>query len=237
MILNIMNENEFNLNLEEMAKAGLHFGHKTSKLHPKMLPFIYGVRNGIHIIDLEKAKQKFIEALKFFQTLYLEGKTILIVGCKFEIRELVKNFALEFNFPYVIERWIGGTFTNFEVIKKRCEYFKNLEEKMKNEEIMKNYTKKERKKMEEELEKLRKKFEGIKNLEKLPDAVFIVDNKKDHHAIKEANRKGIKIIAICDTDCDPSKVDYPIPANNDSVSSVSFILNKIREAILKVKKI
>lgn len=231
-----MEENEFNLNLEEMANAGLHFGHKTSKLHPKMLPFIYGVRNGIHIIDLEKTKQKFIEALKFFQSLVLEGKTILVVGTKYEMRELVKSFALEFNFPYVIERWVGGTFTNFEVIKERCQYFKNLEEKVKNEELMKNYTKKERKKMEEELEKLRKKFEGIKNLEKLPDAVFIVDNKKDHLAIKEANRKGIKIVAICDTDCDPSKVDYPIPANNDSPSSVAFILNKIREAILKVKK-
>jgi small subunit ribosomal protein S2 len=221
-----------NLDIEEMAKAGLHFGHATSKFHPKMTPYVFGVRNGIHIIDLEKTKEKLKEALKFIQQLVAENKILLVVGTKFQIKDLVKDFAKEFGFPYVTERWLGGTFTNFPVIKQRCEYLKELEQKLQNQELMEKYTKKERKEMEKKLQKLETKFGGIKNLERLPDAVFIIDMKKDELAVKEARRKGVKIIAISDTDSDPTLADYPIPANNDAISSVKYILEKVREAIL-----
>jgi small subunit ribosomal protein S2 len=221
-----------NLDIEEMAKAGLHFGHATSKFHPKMTPYVFGVRNGVHIIDLEKTKEKLKEALKFIQQLVAENKILLVVGTKFQIKDLVKDFAKEFGFPYVTERWLGGTFTNFPVIKQRCEYLKELEQKLQNQELMEKYTKKERKEMEKKLQKLETKFGGIKNLERLPDAVFIIDMKKDELAVKEARRKGVKIIAISDTDSDPTLADYPIPANNDAISSVKYILEKVREAIL-----
>ena len=224
-----------NLDVEEMAKAGLHFGHRTSKVNPKMAPYIFGVRNGVHIIDLEKTKEKLKEALKFIQQLVSENKILLIVGTKFQIKDLVKDFAKEFNFPYITERWLGGTFTNFPVIKKRCEYLKELEQKIQNQEIMEKYTKKERKQMEKEFQKLELKFGGIKNLERLPDAVFILDMKKDELAVKEARRKGVKIIAISDTNADPSLADYPIPANDDAISSVKYILEKVKEAILTQK--
>jgi len=221
-----------NLDIEEMAKAGLHFGHATSKFHPKMTPYVFGVRNGVHIIDLEKTKEKLKEALKFIQQLVAENKILLVVGTKFQIKDLVKDFAKAFGFPYVTERWLGGTFTNFPVIKQRCEYLKELEQKLQNQELMEKYTKKERKEMEKKLQKLETKFGGIKNLERLPDAVFIIDMKKDELAVKEARRKGVKIIAISDTDSDPTLADYPIPANNDAISSVKYILEKVREAIL-----
>ena len=195
---------DIKLDIEEMANAGLHLGHARSKFHPKMTPYVFGVRNGVHIIDLEKTKEKLKEALKFIQQLVAENKILLIVGTRFQIKDLVKEFAKEFGFPYVTERWIGGTFTNFQVIRKRCEYLKELEQKLQNQELMEKYTKKERKEMEKKLQKLETKFGGIKNLERLPDAVFVIDMKKDELAVKEARRKGVKIIAISDTDSDPT---------------------------------
>jgi small subunit ribosomal protein S2 len=228
-------EISFNLNIEEMAKVGLHFGHKTSKVHPKMFPFIFGVRNNIHIIDLEKTKEKFEEALKFIQNLVLQNKVILFVGTKPQIKDLVKEIATELGFPYVNERWLGGTFTNFEVIKKRAEYLKDLEKK-KAEGFFEKYTKKERAEIEKKIQKLQKKFGGIKNLEKLPDAIFVCDMVKDKLAVKEAREKGVKIIAISDTNADPTLADYPIPANDDAISSVKYILEKVKEVILKIKQ-
>lgn len=227
-------KNEFQIDVEEMAKAGLHFGHRTSKTHPKMLPFIFGMRNTIHIIDLEKTKIKLVKALEFLKEAAKEGKQILFVGTKPQIREMVKNLATELNYPYVIERWIGGTFTNFDEIKKRVEYLKELEKKKESQEWEK-YTKKERKEIEEEIEKLERKFGGLKTLEKLPDIVFICDMVKDHLAVKEARRKGVKVVAISDTNANPELADYPIPANDDAISSVKYILEKVKEAILKGK--
>jgi len=228
-------ENPFNLNVEEMARAGLHFGHKTSKVHPKMFPFIFGVRNTVHIIDLEKTKQKFEEALKFIQELVSQNKVILFVGTKPQIKDLVKEIATELGYPYVNERWLGGTFTNFEVIKKRAEYLKDLEKK-KAEGFFEKYIKRERAEIEKKIQKLEKKFGGIKNLEKLPDAIFVCDMVKDKLAVKEARRKGVKIIAISDTNADPTLADYPIPANDDAISSVKYILEKVKEVILKAKQ-
>ncbi len=227
-------EIDFSMEIEEMAEAGLHFGHKTSKLHPKMKPYIFGVRNGISVIDLEKTKEKLKEALNFIAKLISENKILLFVGTKVSVKELVKNLAQELNLPYITERWLGGTFTNFQTIKKRIEYFKELEKK-KSEGELEKYTKKEKAQFEEKIKKLEKKFGGIKNLERLPDAIFVIDTKKDYLAVKEAREKGIKVIGICDTNADPTQVDYPIPANDDSVSSVKYILEKVKEAIIKAR--
>ena len=164
-----------------------------------------------------------------------QGKTLLFVGTKIQFKNILKEMAETLNLPYVTERWLGGTFTNFEVIKKRVEHFKELEKKIENPEEIEKYTKKERAVLQEELRKLQIKFGGIKNLEKIPDALFVLDIKKDILAIKEARMKGVKIIAISDTNCDPSLVDFPIPANDDAISSVKYILEKVKEVIEKAK--
>jgi len=227
-------KNNFDINLEEMAKAGLHFGHKISKCHPKMKPFLAGERNTIHIIDLEKTAQKLKEALEFVQKLVLENKIILFVGTKIQIRNLIKKTALDCGMPYVATRWLGGTFTNFETILKRINYFKDLEQK-RAQGAFEHYTKKERLKIDQELRDLEEKFGGLKNLQSLPDAVFIVDMRKNETAVREARKKNIKIIAICHTNVDPTLADFPIPANDDSISSVKYILEKVKEAILNAK--
>lgn len=230
----MLQTNEFNLNIEEMLNAGLHFGHKFTKLHPKMEPYLAGMKNTVHVIELEKTIEKLKDALFFIKQLSKEGKIILFVGTKPQHQETIKAIAKECSFPYMINRWVGGAFTNFETIKKRVEYLNELEAK-KNSEEFKEYTKKERSDIEKEIKKLEMKFGGIKNMQNLPDAIFVIDMKKDKLAIKEARMKGIKIIAIADTNVDPTLVDYPIPANDDAISSVKYILEKVKDAILKSK--
>ncbi|MEK7562510.1 MAG: 30S ribosomal protein S2, partial [Patescibacteria group bacterium] len=179
---------DIKLNVEEMAQAGMNFGHRVSKLHPKMKPYVSSIKNNVNIIDLEKTAKDFEKALKFISKLIAENKTLLFVGTKIQVRNLVKTTAEECNLPYVTERWLGGTITNFETIQKRVEYFKDLEKKKVTGELEK-YTKKERLMFDKELESLRVKFEGIKNMPKLPDAVFIFDIKKDEACAREARIK------------------------------------------------
>jgi small subunit ribosomal protein S2 len=218
--------------LEEMLKAGVHFGHRVSRWSPKMEPYIFTARNNVHIIDLEKTHQKLAEALEFIQKLKKEKKTILFVGTKVSAKEIVQEKAKEVKMPYVVERWLGGTLTNFQVIAKRLEYFRNLEEKKKSGEWEKKYTKKERHEFNIELEKLEKQFGGIKKMTKLPDALLVIDTHKEKLAVKEAGMKKIPVIGLCDTNADPSIIDYPIPANDDAISSLRLILG----AIVKVLK-
>lgn len=227
-------KDEFGLDVNEMAQAGLHLGQRVSRTHPKMRPYIFGVRNTVHIIDLEKTAQKMRQALEFIKNLAAEGKVILFVGTKIQIKDLVKETAEQCQMPYVTERWLGGTFTNFGIMLKRIDYLKELERKREEGELAK-YTKKERKEFDEEIAELRKKFGGIVDMVRLPDAVFVCDMRGDHGAIKEARMKNIPVIAICDTNCDPSLADYPIPANDDAISSVRYILNKVKEVVLKTK--
>src|SRR3989344_1971726 len=214
--------------IEEMTKAGLHFGHKTSKTHPKMRQYIAGVRNTVHMFDLAKTKEKLQKALAYIQSLRAEGKTLLLVGTKIQVKNLVKETAAACNLPYVSDRWIGGTLTNFGTIAKRIEYFRGLEQKKETGELEK-YTKKEQLDIAEELKNLELHFGGIKNLSKLPDAVFICDLDKNQLVLKEAKGKGIPVIALVDTNIDPTLVDYIIPANDDAQSSVRYILGKIQE--------
>jgi small subunit ribosomal protein S2 len=223
------------INVEEMAQAGLHFGHKTSKVHPKMEPYLYGVRNTIHILDLDKTKEKLETALRFLWRIISEGKVLLVVGTKVQAKDLVKDFAEQCGFPYVSERWIGGTFTNFEVLRKRINYFKGLQEKKDKGELEK-YTKKEQADMSQELRDFNRKFGGIKDMEKLPDAVFVLSMRKDDLAVEEAKKKNIPIIGVADTDTNPILADHPIPASDDAVSAVKYILDKARETALDALK-
>lgn len=230
-----MSKEIFNLNTVEMTQAGLQSGHSVSKLHPNMRPYVSGIKNTVHVIDLEKTIEEFSKALSYISSLVSEGKNLLIVGTKVPFKALVKQNAQDMELPYVNTRWLGGTFTNFETILKRVNRFIQLE-KEKAEGSLGKYTKKERMKIDKEIESLRIKFEGIKNMSKLPGAVLVLDMKKDLIAAKEARKKGIKIIAICDTNIDPDLVDYPIPANDDAISSIKYILEKTKEAVLKSKK-
>lgn len=229
-----MDEKIPKLDIDEMQKAGVNFGHTVSKLHPKMKSYVSGIKNNVYLIDLQKSAGEFARALNFISKLISEAKEILFVGTKVQLRELVRNTAQECQMPYVAERWLGGTFTNFETISKRVAYFKDLESKKASGELEK-YTKKERINFDKELQSLKTKFEGIKNMEKLPSAVIILDLKNDETAAREAKRKGIPIIGIVDTNIDPSLADYPIPANDDAISSISYILGKIKEVILNFK--
>jgi len=229
-----LKKNNLKINLQEMTEAGLHFGHRTTRLHPKMMPYILGVRNTVHIIDLKKTKEKLENALEFIRKLISDNKVLLIVGTKIQAKDLVKKLAEDYHLPYITERWIGGTFTNFNVIKKRIDYLKELENK-KRDGLFEKYTKKERVKIDEEIKDLEVKFGGIKNMEKLPDAIFVLDMRKDELAVKEAKMKGVKIIGVADTNVDPTMADYPIPANDDAISSIRYILDRVRDVIEKAR--
>lgn len=230
----MLSDVKVNLNVEEMANAGLNFGHTVSKLHPKMKPFVAGIKNNVHMIDLEKTAKEFEIALNFISKIISESKVMIFVGTKIQVKALVKDTAEKCEMPYVVERWLGGTFTNFETISKRVQYFKELENKKTTGELEK-YTKKERLIFDRELESLKVKFEGIRNMKKLPEAVLIFDVKKDITCAREAKRKGIKIIGVVDTNIDPTLVDYPIPANDDAISSIKYILEKVQETVLNSK--
>ncbi|MDP3882853.1 MAG: 30S ribosomal protein S2 [Candidatus Staskawiczbacteria bacterium] len=226
---------KIDLNVEEMAELGVHFGHKVSKLHPKMKPFVSGIKNNVHVFDLEKTAVALQKSLDFVSKLVADGKAIIFVGTKIQLKALVQSSAEECGIPYVTERWLGGTFTNFETIQKRVEYFKDLERKKASGELEK-YTKKERLNFDKEIALLKIKFDGIKNMSKLPDAVFIFGLDKDITCAKEAEKKGIKIIALCDTNVNPDIADYPIPANDDAISAVKYITEKAKDVIINSRQ-
>jgi len=225
---------DFEMSLKKMLKEGVHFGHQKSRRHPKMEEYIFGDRNGINIINLQQTLKKLEEALAFIEKIKREGRQILFVGTKKQAKELVKSAAIHCEMPFVTERWIGGTFTNFKFIRDRARYLKDSQEKFASGEF-KKYTKFEQMKKSEELEKLEKKMGGIKNMTEFPGAVFIASAKEDNLAVKEAEISGIPIIALADTDTDPASIDYPIPANDDAVSSLKLMLGYICRAIATEK--
>ena len=223
-----------NISVEEMTLSGVNFGHKVSKLHPKMKQYVSGVKNNVHIFDLEKTKKELEKALTFIAKTVSEGKTIAFIGTKIQLKGIVQTAAEECGIPYVTERWLGGTFTNFETIQKRVSYFKDLEKKRQTGELAK-YTKKEQLDFDKEIAKLKTKFEGVRNMSKLPDVVVIFGIDRDITCAREAKKKGIKIAALVDTNVNPDIVDYPIPANDDAISAVSYIIDTVKETILSSK--
>lgn len=218
----------------EMLKAGVHFGHRTAKWNPKMEPFIFGVRNNIHIIDLEMTVIALNSALSFVKKVSASGGVIVFVGTKKQMRGIVKEFAEKINMPYVVNRWIGGLFTNYSVISKQIRLLEQLEKNFK-EGAYDKYTKKEKLNIERKIKKLNEKFGGLRNLKKLPEAIFAVDINEDKIAIAEARKKNIPVIALADTNTDPSMATYPIPANDDALSSVRLIIGRITEEFEKGK--
>lgn len=220
------------LSLEVLLKNGVHFGHQKSRRNPKMDEYIFTTRKGINIFDLQKTKEKLEEALEFIKKTKSEGKQILFVGTKMQAKDLVRDVATFVGMPYVIERWLGGTFTNFKVIRGRTRYLVESQEKMEKGEF-KKYTKFEQMKKVEELEKMEKRMGGIKFMSELPAAIFATSVKEDALAIAEAKKIGIPVIAIADTNVNPSLVDYPIPANDDAISSLRLILAYACKALVK----
>ena len=216
---------------EEMLKAGVHFGHKKSSWNARMKPYVFALRNNIYIIDLEKTMEQLDKALDFIKEIVKKKGKILFIGTRPQCQNLVEETAKKCKMPYVISRWIGGLLTNFNIIRKRVEHLLDLEKKKSSGEL-KKYTKREQQKIDEEIEKLKKKFEGIKKLEKLPEAILVLSAKEQTSAIKEARIKNIPIIALVDTNSDPSLIDYPIPSNDDAISALKFMLDKITEAII-----
>ena len=218
------------LTMKELLEAGVHFGHQTKRWNPKMQKYIFGERNGIYIIDLQKTLKKFREAYAFVRDLAAGGGSMLFVGTKKQAQETVLEEATRCAMFYVNQRWLGGTLTNFATIRKSIARLKRLEE-MRDTGEYERLPKKEALELERERQKLEKALVGIKTMDQLPAAVFIVDPRKEAIAVAEAQRLGISIVAIVDTNCDPTGIDYPIPGNDDAIRAVRLIASRIADAI------
>lgn len=227
-----------NSNFEKMLKSGVHFGYSRSRRHPKMKQFLFGIKNNVEIFNLEKTKQKLDEAKKFMKNLGKENKKAIFVGTKIESRKLIESFAKEISALYVNERWIGGTLTNFKTVKNRINYLNDLIKKKETGELEK-YTKKEQLQTEKEISKLKFYFQGLQAIEDLPSALVVVDSKKEKNVIMETRKVSIPVVAIMNSDCNPDDADYPIPGNDNSKSSIEYILKELIEAYkegMKTKK-
>ena len=219
------------LNMKELLEAGVHFGHQTKRWNPKMKPYIFGSRNGIHIIDLQQTVKLFNEIHDFIVRTVSEGYSVLFVGTKKQAHDSIIEESERCGMFYVVNRWLGGTLTNFQTIRKSIARLKELES-MKTDGSINRYTKKEVLKMEKELFKLEKNLGGIKDMDELPGAVFIVDPKREYIAVKEVKKLGIPVIAITDTNCDPDDIDYIIPGNDDAIRSIKLICSKVADACI-----
>ncbi len=220
------------ISMDEMLKAGVHYGHRKSKWHPKMKQFIYGQKNNIHILDLNKAVLKFADALNFIKESIKNGKNILFVGTKPQASTIVKGTAEKCGMPYVVNRWLGGTLTNFSTIEKRIKYLNELEGKLSRGDS-EGYTKREFLGFTRQIEKMIAVIGGIRDLKKTPDVMFVTDINMDHIAVKEAKTLGIPLVGFADTNTDPSILDYVIPANDDSINSLNYLFDKISEAVIE----
>lgn len=223
------------IKIEDMFKSGVHFGHHKSRKDPRMNEYIFATKNNINIFDLEKTKEKLEKALAFITKVVSEGREILFVGTKKQAKKIVESAAQKCDMPYVAERWLGGTFTNFYVMSGRTKFLREGLEKMKKGEYAK-YTKFEQMKKAEELERMERKMGGIKNMVKLPGAILVISVVEDKLAVKEAKNKNIPIIALADTNVSPADIDYPIPANEDAVSSIKLMMAYAVGAVLKGKE-
>jgi len=223
------------ISIEEMFKNGVHFGHHKSRKNPKMDDFIFGVKNGINILDLQKTAQMLKEALTFIEKVIASGQKILFVGTKKQAKKIVEAAAKRCDMPYVTERWLGGTFTNYSAISGRTRYLRDGQDKMEKGEYGK-YTKFEQMKFAEELERLETKMGGIKHMDRLPGAIFVTGVVEDNLAIKEARIKNIPVIALADSNIDPRDIDYIIPANEDAVSSLKILMAYVIKAVLSAKQ-
>ena len=224
--------------MKELLEAGVHFGHQVRRWNPKMKEYIFGERNGIYIIDLQKTQRMFREAIAFVTNLIAEdkGKTVLFVGTKRQAQDAIREEAEKCGQYYVNQRWLGGLLTNFQTVQKSIKRLKDLES-MQTDGRYEKMTKKERIKLDRERESLNKNLSGIKSMNRLPDAVFIIDVKKEEIAVAEANRLGIPIVAVVDTNCSPEGIDYVIPGNDDALRAVRLFASRIADAIVEGNQI
>lgn len=220
------------ISMKQLLEAGVHFGHQTRRWNPKMAPYIFTERNGIYIIDLQKTVKKVDEAYDFLRSVAEEGKSILFVGTKKQAQEAVKEEALKSGMFYVNERWLGGMMTNFATIRKSINRLKELEA-MEEDGTFEVLSKKEVLALKREQEKLEKSLGGIKDMEELPSALFIVDPRKERIAVAEAKKLNIPIVAIVDTNCDPDEIDYVIPGNDDAIRAVKLLTSRMADAVIE----
>lgn len=225
-------KNDFPLPLRSLLDAGVHFGHQTKRWNPKMRPFIYGARNGIHIIDLDQTARLFQRAFNFVQETVARGGQVLFVGTKRQAQEIVQEEATRSGSFFVVNRWLGGTLTNFRTIKQGLERMRQLE-RMKEDGTYLQLPKREVSRLEKERERFEKYVGGLKNMNTLPAAVFIIDPAMETIAVSEAKKLGIPIIAITDTNCDPDLVDYVIPGNDDAIRSIKLITQRVADAVVE----
>ncbi len=218
-----------NVSLRDLLEAGVHFGHQTRRWNPKMKPFIYGSKNGIHIIDLQRTARGLIDASRFVSATVTHGGAVLFVGTKRAAREIVAEESARSGMFYVNNRWLGGTLTNWSTVKKSIERLLQLE-KARDEGRFELLTKKEALELNREIERMEKSLGGIKNMKGLPAALFVIDPKKEHIAVKEAGILGIPVVALCDTNCDPTGISYVIPGNDDALKSIRLFTAAIADA-------
>jgi small subunit ribosomal protein S2 len=218
--------------VQELIDAGCHFGHRASRWNPKMGQYIHGKRNLIHILDLVETIKGLTRASHFLRELCATGRQVVVVGTKRQIKNVVESESQRAEMPYVCERWLGGTLTNFTTIRSRLKRLEELEE-LESSGMIHNYKKKEQSSLSREMKRIKKNLEGIRKLERIPGALLVIDPKKEYISVREANRLGIPIVAILDTDCDPDQVDLAIPANDDAMKSVALLLRKLVDAMLE----
>jgi small subunit ribosomal protein S2 len=223
------------ISMKLLLEAGVHFGHQTNKWNPKMKPYIFGARNNIYIIDLQQTVGMFQAAYNFVVDTVSQGKEILFVGTKKQSQEAIREEALRCGMPYVNQRWLGGMLTNFVTVKKSVDRLNSLN-KMFNDDSIKAFPKKEITKLQKEMDKLENVLGGIKNMKSLPAAVFIVDPNREHITVQEAKKLKIPLVAIVDTNCDPTDIDYIIPGNDDAIRAIKLFSSKFADAVLEGKK-
>ena len=221
-----------NITMKELLEAGVHFGHQTKRWNPKMKEYIFGERNGIYIIDLQKTLKMFKEASKFVQDMATEGKLVLFVGTKRQAQEAITEEATRCGMFYINQRWLGGLLTNWVTVQKSVKRLKELDE-MATDGRYELLPKKEVVKLERERKHLQANLAGIKNLNRLPDALFVIDSNKEQIAVKEARKLGIPVVAVVDTNCDPSEVDYMIPGNDDALRAIRLFASKIADSVVE----
>ncbi len=221
--------------MKQLLEAGVHFGHQTRRWNPKMRPFIFQARNGIHILDLQQTVLRLNDAYKFLTNLTANGDYILFVGTKKQAQEAIREEAERSGQFYVNHRWLGGMLTNFQTIQSRIRYMKDLETRKETGEF-ERLTKKEAQHLEDELDRLNRTLGGIRSMRRLPGAVFVVDTRKEHTAVLEARRLEIPVVALADTNCDPDEMDYPIPSNDDAIRAVKLLCAKVADAALEGRR-
>ena len=216
--------------VKDILEAGVHFGHRTSRWNPKMRPYIYGRRNSIHIIDLKETVRGLLRAKKYLYKVASQGSLILFVGTKRQAAASVQEAAEACGMPYCTERWLGGTLTNFRTVRGRLKRLEELEALEKSGELA-TYSKKQQSRLMRELRKIKRNLEGIRHMNRMPEAIVLVDPNKEHNCVHEAKVLGITVVGLLDTDCDPDDVDLPIPGNDDSIRSIKLVMDHLAEAV------